>query len=42
MRTSAVDQESGASLSETGGEVPIEGGVDGLVAAVQRNLGSGL
>ena len=28
--------------TDTGAEVPIEGGTDGLVAAVQRNLGAGL
>jgi histidyl-tRNA synthetase len=40
----AVLREDGTVLqdTETGDEVPIEGGVDGLVAAVQRNLGSGL
>jgi histidyl-tRNA synthetase len=40
----AVLREDGTVLqdTETGNEVPIEGGVDGLVAAVQRNLGSGL
>jgi len=40
----AVLREDGSVLQDTesGDEVPVEGGVDGMVAAVQRNLGAGL
>jgi len=40
----AVLREDGSVLqdTETGGEVAVEGGADGVVAAVNRNLGAGL